>query len=406
MDAGGGKALQSFTQTESPPNENPHMRPLAKAKPGSVARSMRIRSAAAFLLAACAAAGRSDASGQTTVRIADRRPTCEECVIRLNGRMELQAVDSLPITGEPRQVVAFAHRYLLVDQQERSVAYLFDDRGRFIRAVGRKGMGPGEFLNIRAVAVHADTALVLDERLAKESAVVASGGVVRERSVELHNIESALMVGDRMIINANVPTARRAGIPIHSLGDNGRLDRSFDAGNASLLPENPWILPRVLAPSVEGTFWAIARDAYVAERWTQEGRLLSTVEREAEWYPAHSVRPIGTAETPPPWTTGIREIGRDTIMVLILVASPGYSALLGPRRMTPRGLRYDVSDRGALYDTVVEVLDLGERRVVARTVLDEYLLGFADDRTVYGYETADDGSPHVFVANLTLATSK
>jgi 6-bladed beta-propeller len=337
---------------------------------------------------------------QAVVTIPDRAPTCSKCRVALTNRRELQLVDTLAITGEPRELVAFDDRLLLVDLQRRSQAYLFDRAGHFVRTVGRPGMGPGEFSNIRALAVRGDTGFIYDQNTGRETAILRSGELAGERQLDLYALESAFRTGRYLVINAAVHSSGRAGIALHRLDTDGHIDVSFREPDARLLPERPWELPHVMTHSSSGGFWSVARDTYRLTEWNLDGTPRQVVMREAEWFIPHMNRPIGTNEIPPPWIVGLRELARDTLIVFMLVPSARYQAVLGKKKETPNGLLYDVSNRQGLYDTLIEVLDLSGGSVVLRTRLDNYLVGFADAMLVYGYEIDGSGSPHVYVAEL------
>ncbi len=59
-------------------------------------------------------------------------------------------------------IVCQDDRYFIFDQYSSNKLLIFDDRGRFVRQIGRPGHGPGEYVRLESFSVRNDTVFALD----------------------------------------------------------------------------------------------------------------------------------------------------------------------------------------------------------------------------------------------------
>lgn len=59
-------------------------------------------------------------------------------------------------------IVCQDDRYFIFDQYGSNKLLIFDDRGRFVRQIGRPGHGPGEYVRLESFSVRNDTVFALD----------------------------------------------------------------------------------------------------------------------------------------------------------------------------------------------------------------------------------------------------
>lgn len=52
------------------------------------------------------------------------------------------------IIGEVSKILIYDNKYYLLDKTRGMKVYVFNDKGDFIRSIGKKGKGPGEYLNL------------------------------------------------------------------------------------------------------------------------------------------------------------------------------------------------------------------------------------------------------------------
>jgi hypothetical protein len=133
-------------------------------------------------------------------------------------------------------------------------AWVFDADGSFIRQIGRRGEGPGEFTSPVASGIFRDTLWVADQRRSRVATFTLSGEVIDDRSYG----EARHLMGGGMV-------------PIHRLPGGGYL---------AVAPLGPDILnvPRYRRPSYERHLLRLASDLTVADTlfsYTAEAGMIS-----------------------------------------------------------------------------------------------------------------------------------
>jgi len=169
-----------------------------------------------------------------------------------------------------------------------AVVRIFDETGTPLRQFGRKGSGPGEFLEPARIAVARDTILIVDSRLHLFS---ATGDLLQTVSVDWTRVGWPLAVGGgpngwlvacRVMFNASGPVEEDRSARIRGPRHNTLLARSFDPSVPAfsdpvltldgqefyLIGEAGWAQQPLFAPdpritpSPSGTFFVTAGDDY------------------------------------------------------------------------------------------------------------------------------------------------
>jgi hypothetical protein len=328
----------------------------------------------------------------------DSAGACGACVVSTRLIARLDGVAASLVQGA-KDVVVLNRLYYVIDYGQPNNVLIFGESGSFLGVIGRAGSGPGELQSVKSLSVWGDTLFVYDQGNQKELAFSSDRRLLRERRLYVNAMEAVLRTKNATYVNTPVFTADRLGYPIHRIGADGRVTASFGATTPSFDPRKPWLWHRVLVPAAEGGLWVAPRTAFTLEWWTENGQLVRRIVRDAKWFIPDLDRPVGKPDPPPPWITGLRERGRN-LVVLVAVPDPNYTKILGPPKPTPHGLLYDVDREDELYDTIIEIIDktTGSVRVTQR--LSQVLTGFLDDSTVVAMRRDPDGVPVIEIRRL------
>ncbi|MGH7695797.1 MAG: 6-bladed beta-propeller [Gemmatimonadaceae bacterium] len=157
--------------------------------------------AVAFLILANCRANDSKDSASTTVDSAGVRITTINASPSALDEWALAPATDLTLTGaETGDSAAFAYvgasrwlsdgRIVVVDAEARRLL-LFDDKGRLVKTLGRRGAGPGEFRNVSSVTVlPGDSLLTFDRSLRRLTVWHPESGYVRGMPVGGTSLES------------------------------------------------------------------------------------------------------------------------------------------------------------------------------------------------------------------------
>lgn len=169
------------------------------------------------------------------------RASCPACTIAVRSVVELSgASQGGPMTTIQRN--PSGEIYLL----ESGVIKVYGANGKFVRQIGRKGGGPGEYETVRNLLIGQDWQLhVLDAKLARHSIFSLDGKFIKSSVVTLTGgvgMSALLWDDNQLVVNSRSPSSRRLS-PVVILGDNGRVRNLPDV---SVDPTKRWSLERVL----------------------------------------------------------------------------------------------------------------------------------------------------------------
>jgi hypothetical protein len=160
-----------------------------------------------------------------------------------------------------------------------------------------------------------------------------------------------------------------------------------------------------LAADGQGRIFAADEFAYKVDAWTTEGQLVSRFERPGLWEPPERGRPEPPTPANPDLPSFVATIhvsgGRYLWVVswmpqedgrehLYEVAQPGGHSIL------------DFDDWNAVYDSVIEVIDVDTGTIIARTTHDEVIAGFLGSDFAHGPLPMQDGSPRIAIWRVSL----
>lgn len=336
-------------------------------------------------------------------------PTCVRCTItsRLLTTLVRNSGEG-SIDRHPNTVrVDSRGRYWVLISNE--VPRVFDSTGQFLKTVGTKGRGPGEFIEPMELAmIGGDSILLQDGR--ESRATVISPSLVPVRSISTPWSYGRTMIfrwPDVAIANGTVPVPDRSDPPLHRVSfaqSPAAILGSFGPGRGNSRPgQNPSGWQQLSTPR-GGMIWTADGARYRLYHWKQDGTLLRVIERAPPWYHAPSELWLGNPTTPPPpQTAAIEEDDSGLLWVFVHVAAPTWAEAWpklapGTREVSSSAIAYD-----KLFRTTVEVIDPTIGRVVARREFDKYILAALASRRAVTYSVDADGLPRLEVLSLFLS---
>jgi hypothetical protein len=322
-------------------------------------------------IAACTFAVPASATAQDVVRVPDS-PACRACRIEAERIVRLGSATD-PVTPDRVVSVAVDSRgyYYVAPAVGFAEIILYDAQGRFLRTLGRTGQGPGEFGHVLFLAIApGDTLFAFDRALNRYSVFDAGHHHVRTVTVPGRPESAVLQPMGRMILHAILPTADRAGLPLHRVLASGDIELSFGSTNPVVLPDRPTADLRKISLAGDSVVSA-RRDRYDIELWTTDGKLIRTLERNPDWFRPWEVDGFHPPDEvrPQPFLRAIRA-DANRLWVLITVADanwkPSHPASRRERPLPPP------SEYRRFYDTILEVIDVRSNQLLASRRFDQF----------------------------------
>jgi hypothetical protein len=307
-----------------------------------------------------------------------RGPGCARCV-SISRVATLQAVpgDTQLSGTDPRFASDSRGRIYVSDDRIQGRIFVFNDRGVYLRTLGRVGNGVGEFQAIRHLVVdRGDSLHVFDDALKRQTVLDPSWRVVRIKRYPGSNRGLVLLPDGRVVVSRLIQTRDRAGLPIHVSDDTGGIGRSFGNPVGFWRSDFPHVLARSMCLSGNADLWAGHFTQYVLERWSIDGTLRESLGRRVAWFEPW-ISPDGRIGEAAPQSrlTSIACESPRRLWTKSFVADSQWREGLGVRA-GESGDAATIVDPNKYYDTVIEVIDPVERNVIASSRFDEALYEF------------------------------
>lgn len=261
---------------------------------------------------------------------------------------------------------------------------VFDQRGEHVRTFGHQGEGPGEFTSGAALIVGPhDSLYAFGFGNSRLSVFSPEHEFIRSSPVEVRPHDGFVRADGSFVIASPGRTPATFGFPLHTLSSSGVVVESVGEEVGQPVSRETLLLYRRVTPGAGGGFFAAHRvDRYDIERRDASGRLQQTFRRRPLWFPVIGTPPRvpERAADPPPFP-GVMDIQMDDdgrLWVLITVPAEDWQDVF-PGDGT-RAARHD------LYNTIIEVIDLGNQTVVSRTRIRDYAIGFSGPGVFYTYD--------------------
>lgn len=324
-------------------------------------------------------------------------PACPDCSVAFEKLVRLGEVrgPGMFLTTSSRVRVDSRGRFFASDDVSTEIR-VFSPAGEFITALGREGEGPGEFLRITAMGVgQGDSIFAFDRRNGRVTVFGPGLTLARTFPTPFPASFDNAFVAQGWIVNANISTPDRAGFPLHLISWDGALTASFGSRSGALRPDVIHSTRRAVGPATSRSVWAGWLNQYALERWSVDGDLELVLTRSPTWFEPYWELPPHNVETPPPPVFGaVRQVGNQ-LWVLIRVADPEFQDAIDD--VSDDGRYFSASNPNDYFDTIIEVIDLETREVVATRRVDPRLFGFAGPGLVYGPELDTDNNPYVSI---------
>lgn len=338
-------------------------------------------------------------------RIDEGVPSCADCRITLD-----------PVIRFGADANAMAPAYEAVITRKRSgelyvapletpgVIGVFDVQGKLIRSIGRTGDGPGEFRSINYISfLEGDTLVVADRVQSTLTFFAPNDSFVRR--VSSHSLINKVLAapGGGLVLAIQ---SNRADIgPLQIVTRDGATRRVFGRDDGESFERLSY---RRIAFHPGGDLWAARTNEYRLDVYDLAGTLVRSVRRSVEWFPrlTHETLQSFADRPEPPQLTLLRDIVIDDaarIWVIIDCSNPAWRP---PADQDPTR-RLSVSDINARVRHVIEVLDTRTGGMIAtRDFDDELLMGFLDERHVFGVRELTDGSLEAFIMEMRLLDAR
>jgi hypothetical protein len=323
-------------------------------------------------------------------------PTCDDCGAGLTEVVRLGATAGPGMLQTEAIVVAVDSRgRYYVSDDERPAVNVFDSLGGHVAEIGRRGEGPGEFSAISAIAVGPhDSLYVYDPALGRMSVFTPELELARTEMTGIRASFDNALIEAGWVVNAHVPTPEAVGYPLHLIEPSGSLARSFGSRSGIYRPDTVYGVRRGVAAAGADAVWSAWLNQYVIERWRVDGTLELALVRKPDWFEPYWETNTHADNPPVPYLRALAQDG-DLLWVLVRVAREDWRSAL--TNVSPDGRSFEIADRSAYEDTILEVIDLGRGEVLWSQRFNEPLYGFVGPRLVYGPVLDAIGNPFASV---------
>lgn len=330
-------------------------------------------------------------SAQEAIVIDDSDP-CTTCSIELQKIATLGRPDDLI---QPLYGARVAHdskgQFYLSSTTRPGVIAAYDDRGTFIRAIGRLGQGPGEFgRRITHLLVGGDDAVHVFER---QRHTVLESGTYEVRS--LSNLPAApgasvLAATEGLLVQMRLGADTGFAL-VHHLGASGVLLRSF-----VIVPslDDPWERYRRLGHATGRSVWVAPVNRYRLELWSWSGDKLRALERQTAFFQPWSRYDAAEPyrKPPRPQMGSIHQSG-DVLWVIVWIADAAwepFSGLVGEVGVS------NVGDVSRFWDTRIEAIDVRSNTLISSRTISARLSQFeGPEGLVHTYNEDVEGNVSV-----------
>jgi len=215
----------------------------------------------------------------------------------------VRCVADLSITSEDKSgiVALFKPRLAYVDADENiyfieigdQVIKIFDPDGRFIRTIGAKGSGPGEFQSIGFLALQNRKLVVMDQGARRTNFFDLSGKFLRSFQWRPQYDRLILVKENSFIVSEIVYSADRLSRQlclkeVDSEGQERKIEGEFSAPEPKILRQGKYTIyfsspvttgSRFAGDEGRNRFYHCLNDQYVIEAYDASGRLFRKIER-------------------------------------------------------------------------------------------------------------------------------
>jgi len=289
----------------------------------------------------------------------------DNCEIRLSKVVTLVAQSHLLHSPVPYLVQDGQGRFLVRPSNGRQVI-VFDSQGLFLSALEAKTQSPRS-----VISLFQDPRGSVLAWSAPEGQAFRIGADLKlvDWPTPVPYLPSFVRNDGTIVVAQQIRTRELIGAPLHLLGPDGRVLRSFGADTAEYRPDMRLLVERVAAPASDGSVWASAKGRYTLERWNpQTGSRLTRVPVLSPWFTESSNYPSDNKTRPKPVIQSLWE--RDGVVWALIRDSDAAWKPGADSEQSWSPARYSSS-----HDWVVEAIDPSTGRVLASSRFDFALTG-------------------------------
>jgi hypothetical protein len=209
-------------------------------------------------------------------------------------------------------------------------------------------MGPGD--SIHVLAQHGLRHLVFN----------SAGNFLREVAMPMRAVDAVVRDDGSMILSAPIEVAGSLKA-LHTITPGGSVQHSF--ADFVAVPRMPQAATMVLGRSAGGQTWAVPFGKYELQLISRAGAVVQRIVRAPSWFRRMDAPPV-TAAAPvvPSQVIGIFHLSPRYLWVVLAASDPTWRPAVGGA----------APEQDKVFDTMIEVLDLQERRVVVTRRIDEF----------------------------------
>ena len=326
---------------------------------------------------------------------------CADCELELTELIRFGDADGPGTIGSvaPRVSWNMQLGYLVISSTSLQV---FDDHGRFVRRIGRRGDGPGEFSRVIDAHVVDGRLVALDQAGSTWSIFSLAGEFIERRPYGYAPGPFVPIGGNHVVVVSMDRSPDVAGLPLHLADiDSGVPSLHFGSGqdrdrNRENGPYSDNLTGSVA--SRPGTVWWGSAGSPRVEEWSTEDELLRVVDGELPWFPEVTESIDPTTDPPSTLLRSIALDGREYLWMMVRTADPRWRDVELER--TADGYRIPPERRADYLDTRLDIFDLEERRHIGRYVWDSpyaRLINLGGEPTVSVVEYDDEMVPQVVI---------
>jgi hypothetical protein len=329
-----------------------------------------------YMLVTCLCVSVALVDAQTVIKPTS---TCPSCKITLKRVLTIPS-DGSEKLGTPENVRrAPGGAWYVTSSETAHEITVFDSLGKFVRRMGRRGEGPGEFAYIRQLVLRGDTIIVLDQQHNRITLLSPQGSVLRTIPVPFRPLAILPAAGDTLVVNGIRATRDVVGEPYHLFVAQTPV-RSFGYTGEVIRFDIPYIGWREIASAHEG-FWAAHVSRYELSHWTLQGNMTRHLRRDVSWFPplTEPVTGYGPTQPPPPRIVGIQQRRDGWLIVAGVVPARDFQRGLKRIRESAHGDHFVIDDFQSVFDSIIEIIDPNAARAIATLRIDPYIIGFSDE---------------------------
>ena len=347
----------------------------------------RLRQAVALSwLTASSVAAAPSLLAQQPVRVSSA-VVCAECVITIDTVVTLGGLE-----GEGTEVIAFSSA-VAIGPGDRILAtdffipqiFVFDMAGTFLRTVGRRGEGPGEYSLIRHVNVGPRYIHVFEQ--GGRTLLDHEFEFVRRDRFPGQFHQSFMMHTEVVAFVGSVPTPAAAGHELHLLAPSGEME---SYGGADSVVFRAWATTGHFVTGDGTSMWTVEQESTRVTRWDllPTPAIAQVWDRTVDEWDRHD-RGSGGFAYPRPANTGVM-LDDNGLWIAWLVPDPDWGGVTSEESSPVTDLEQDV------YDTWVELLDPATGETLARYfdkgAFERFVPG---SRYLISYHETDAGVPYI-----------